>query len=147
MLTNDIIQIQPGVHAGATLNLEMNNRLENQKGHGPRNPLRIARNDEEHDPSIPLSGNRSEKHKINPYPQSDKPKVDRLNSSNVSFLETVAQASNSTQYPEHFASDEFQNRADHAFGITLPGEDRLSWDVGAIALPERHIADDLLANF
>ena len=65
----------------------------------------------------------------------------------MSFLESIAQVSRSTEYPEHLASDEFQNRADHVFGITPPEEDRLSWDVATISLPERHVADDLLANF
>ena len=98
MLTNDVIQIQPGLYAGATQNLEMNDRLETPRGHGLRNQLRIAGNDEEHDAPIHLSGNESERHEISRTPQSDKPNVDRLNSSNMSFLENVAQASKSTEY-------------------------------------------------
>ena len=147
LLTGDVIQIQPCLHAGAIQNLEMGNRLEAPRGHERRNSLRVAGNGEEHDPPIPSSDNESESHEISRYPQSDKLKVDHLNSSNMSFLENVAQAPRPTEYPAHLASDEFQNRADHVFGIASPQEDRLSLDVAAIALPERHVADDLLANF
>ncbi|KAH6684799.1 fungal-specific transcription factor domain-containing protein [Halenospora varia] len=146
LLTNEVIQIQSDVHAIATPN-EMNSRLEIYRDHGRSNTLRIAGNDEEHDASMPLSGNESESHEMNRYPQSDNPKVDRLNSSNISFLDNVAQASKSTKNQDHLATDGFRNQADHALGITPPEEDGLSLDVAAIALPERHLADDLLANF
>jgi hypothetical protein len=125
----------------------MSHRVENQGGLGPRNPLRIDGNDEEHDALLPLSGTESERLEINQYHHADKPIADRLTSSNMSFLENIAQASKSTKHPEHLASDEFRNRGSHVFGNTRPEEERLAWDVGAIALPERHLADNLLANF
>ncbi|CZR66265.1 uncharacterized protein PAC_16166 [Phialocephala subalpina] len=146
-LANDAGQVLPGRHVETRPDQEMNLTFENGRSPGLGDLPRIDGHDEEDDAPTTEPCTEPERGKINWHVQPDNSTVDPVDSSNIAFLESVAQASNSIRQPKDSAVGEPGTDGSRSFGIFTSRESVLSWDAIAITLPERRLADDLLAKF